>query len=491
MFRSKVTLKLFLRFNTHYTGPDIMKSRHVFILISLLVIIDALAINSSFAFFYFSGFLKQTDIGGAAQFLVIINLSWLTGAIVNSTYTFKNVQKQQLLYRKVFLTFLMQVMLLSVVVNHLTPTVYITWRILLIFGVEIFVLVAIRLATHIFERYYVKMNLFKKNIAIIGQNDLGSRLEKFFLTNPLTVNFTGSYHYQRDQFANSAFDEASSRDSIKYAIVNHLDEVYITEFPEQDSALDEIVELADQHCVRVRFVTSFMNYQREQISLRMSNYKLKNYYDGIPILINRKEPLSRLRNRIVKRCFDIVFSLAVILFILSWLFPVLMILILMESRGNPIFKQLRSGRDNEPFYCFKFRSMRVNLNSDIKQAERNDPRVTKIGAFMRKTSIDELPQFFNVLFGDMSVVGPRPHMLKHTEEYRQVVDKYMVRQFLKPGITGQAQVNGFRGETKEHAQMIGRVKHDISYMENWTLIKDVQIIIKTVTNALGGEENAF
>ncbi|WP_010599376.1 sugar transferase, partial [Pedobacter agri] len=116
---------------------------------------------------------------------------------------------------------------------------------------------------------------------------------------------------------------------------------------------------------------------------------------------------------------------------------------------------------------------------------------TKIGAFMRKTSIDELPQFFNVFFGDMSVVGPRPHMLKHTEEYRQIVDKYMVRQFLKPGITGQAQVNGFRGETKEHAQMLGRVEHDIAYMENWTLVKDMQIIIKTITNALGGEENAF
>jgi len=468
-----------------------MKSRHVFILISLLVIIDALAINCSFAIFYFSGYLKQTDIGGAAQFLVLINLSWLTGALINTTYTFKNVQKRDLLYRKVLLTFLLHVVLLSAVVNQLTPTVHFTKRIFLIFGVEFILLIGIRLVIQIFEKYYVKMNLFKKTIAIIGNNDLGNRLEKFFLTNPLTVNFAGSYHYQHAEFDGDTSKTATFRDSIKYAIENDLDEVYITEFPERDNALDEIVDLADQHCVRVRFVTSFMNYKREQLSLTMSNYRLNNYYDGIPILVNRKEPLTRLRNRIVKRGFDIIFSLAVILFVLSWLFPILMILILIESKGNPIFKQLRSGRDNEPFYCFKFRSMRVNGNSDIKQAERNDPRVTKIGAFMRKTSIDELPQFFNVFFGDMSVVGPRPHMLKHTEEYRQIVDKYMVRQFLKPGITGQAQVNGFRGETKEHAQMLGRVEHDIAYMENWTLVKDMQIIIKTITNALGGEENAF
>ncbi|RZK21676.1 MAG: exopolysaccharide biosynthesis polyprenyl glycosylphosphotransferase [Pedobacter sp.] len=468
-----------------------MKSRHVFILITLLVIVDALAINSSFAIFYFSGFLKQTDIGGAAQFLVLINLTWLTGAIINGTYTFKNVQKQELLYRKVLLTFLVQVILLSIIVNQLTPTVHFTLRIFLIFVVEIFLLSVIRLATQVFERYYVRMNLFRKNIAIVGNNDLGNRLEKFFLTNPLTVNFSGSYNYQHEEVSANTLQADGVRDSIKYAIENHLDEVYITEFPERGNALDEIVELADQHCVRVKFVTSFMNYQREQRSLKMSNYKLNNYYDGIPILVSRKEPLTRLRNRIVKRCFDIIFSMAVIIFVLSWLFPILMILILIESRGNPIFRQLRSGRDNEPFYCFKFRSMEVNGSSDTKQAERNDPRVTRIGAFMRKTSIDELPQFFNVFFGDMSVVGPRPHMLKHTEEYRQIVDKYMVRQFLKPGITGQAQVNGFRGETKEHAQMLGRVKHDISYMENWTLIKDIKIIIKTITNALGGEENAF
>jgi len=468
-----------------------MKSRHVLILITLLVIFDALAINCSFAIIYFSGFLIENSLGGAARFLILLNLSWMVSVIISGAYTFANVQKQELLYKKLATTFLIQVALVYIICSQFLPGVHLTLALVYVFITELLFFSTIRLATYLSERYYFKMDVFKKKIAIIGNHDLGNRLEKFFLMNSLTVDFAGSFKELNEDVLADKHPIDNLRNSIKYAIENQLDEVYTTEFPEQCSALDEILELAEQHCVRIRFVTSFIHYQREQEAFNRANYKLSSYYDGIPILVNRKEPLTRLRNRIIKRAFDIAFSLAVIVFILSWLFPIMMILILLESKGNPIFKQLRSGKDNEPFYCFKFRSMRVNLNSNTQQAVRNDPRVTKIGSFMRKTSIDELPQFFNVLFGDMSVVGPRPHMLKHTEEYRQIIDQYMVRQFLKPGITGQAQVNGFRGETKEKAQMQGRVQYDISYMENWNLWLDIKIIIKTITNALGGEENAF
>jgi len=195
------------------------------------------------------------------------------------------------------------------------------------------------------------------------------------------------------------------------------------------------------------------------------------------------------QNRTLKRLFDILFSLAVIIFILSWLLPILVILIKLESPGPGIFKQERSGRNNKPFWCYKFRSMRVN--NIQSQATKGDLRTTRIGAFMRRTSLDELPQFLNVLFGEMSIVGPRPHMLKHTEEYSLVIDQYMDRHFLKPGITGWAQINGYRGEIKDHEQILGRVEHDIWYIENWTITGDIKIIIKTFIKVVKGDENAY
>jgi lipopolysaccharide/colanic/teichoic acid biosynthesis glycosyltransferase len=163
----------------------------------------------------------------------------------------------------------------------------------------------------------------------------------------------------------------------------------------------------------------------------------------------------------------------------------------MQSKGPVLFKQLRSGRNDEPFWCYKFRSMKVNDASDKKQATKDDDRITPIGKFLRRSSLDEMPQFFNVFMGSMSVVGPRPHMLKHTEEYKAIINQYMVRQFLKPGITGWAQVNGFRGETKATEDMENRVKCDIHYLENWDSMFDVKIIFMTVLNVMHGEDNAF
>ena len=205
----------------------------------------------------------------------------------------------------------------------------------------------------------------------------------------------------------------------------------------------------------------------------------------------RNEPLEDLGNRIRKRLFDVVVSSLVAIFILSWLVPIIGILILLESRGPIFFIQERSGKDNKPFPCLKFRSMRVNKQSNEKQATKNDMRVTKIGKFLRRTSLDEFPQFLNVLKGDMSIVGPRPHMLKHTDEYSKLIGKYMVRQFLKPGITGWAQVNGYRGETLELKQMQKRVEHDLWYIENWSFFLDLKIMVLTVFNTLKGDDNAF
>ncbi|MBK7944199.1 MAG: exopolysaccharide biosynthesis polyprenyl glycosylphosphotransferase [Flavobacteriales bacterium] len=215
------------------------------------------------------------------------------------------------------------------------------------------------------------------------------------------------------------------------------------------------------------------------------------FLGGVPVSKLRKKPLDRQLNRRMKRAFDIVFSSAVILFIFTWLFPLLALAVKLSSRGPVFFKQKRLGRDNKEFTCWKFRSMRMNKEADVKQATKNDPRVTAVGRFLRKSNLDEMPQFWNVLLGHMSVVGPRPHPIRLNEQYRDIIDKYMVRHFVRPGITGWAQVNGFRGETSTPDLMERRVEMDIWYLENWSFWLDLKVVVKTVTNMLGKEKMAY
>lgn len=198
----------------------------------------------------------------------------------------------------------------------------------------------------------------------------------------------------------------------------------------------------------------------------------------------------KVRTR-VKRAFDVALAVFVLSLLLSWLGPLLALLIRLESPGPILFRQLRTGCRGRPFYCLKFRSMRINSEADRLQACRGDARITRIGAFMRRTNLDELPQFINVLLGEMSVVGPRPHMLFHTEFYSHAIDNFMVRHCVCPGITGWAQVNGFRGETKELSAMENRVSADLWYLQNWSLALDARIVGRTITLWLNDQPNAY
>ena len=210
----------------------------------------------------------------------------------------------------------------------------------------------------------------------------------------------------------------------------------------------------------------------------------------MPLLTVRRNPLKKRFNRGLKRGFDIVFS-SVFLCFYPLIYLPIAITIKLTSPGPVYFKQKRTGYRGEDFWCYKFRTMHVNRDADNVQATRNDSRKTRFGDFLRRTSLDELPQFINVFKGDMSVVGPRPHMLRHTEEYTQLVDQYMVRHLVKPGITGWAQVNGYRGLTDEVWKMAKRVEYDVWYIENWSFALDMKIIVRTVLNAIHGEDNAF
>ncbi len=213
-------------------------------------------------------------------------------------------------------------------------------------------------------------------------------------------------------------------------------------------------------------------------------------HNGYPIISVKDENIARIRNRFLKRIFDIVFSLLVIIFILSWLFPLLSLLIKLESRGPALFSQKRVGHKNNQFLCHKFRSMIVHEDKEVKQATKGDSRITKIGAFMRRTNLDEMPQFFNVLKGNMTVVGPRPHAVSHDIQFQDELKEYILRHYTKPGITGWAQVNGFRGPTDTKEAIEGRTKYDIWYLRNWSFFLDIKIIFLTLFGKKT-KENAF
>lgn len=249
-----------------------------------------------------------------------------------------------------------------------------------------------------------------------------------------------------------------------------------------NKALSDVIKIADDNVAEFYYVP--------QIPRTLSRGLELHSIGAIPVLSIRHNPLKSTVNRILKRTFDIVVSSIFLIFYPLVFIPVA-IGIKLSSPGPIYFRQERTGYRGRTFECLKFRTMRINAASDTAQATENDPRKTKFGDFLRRTSIDELPQFINVWLGDMSIVGPRPHMLKHTEEYARLIEEYMVRHTVKPGITGWAQVNGYRGITDELWKMEKRVECDVWYIENWTLLLDIKIVARTIINALKPDKNAF
>lgn len=263
---------------------------------------------------------------------------------------------------------------------------------------------------------------------------------------------------------------------------SRIDEMYCSLPQGQLENIVTAMQYCDKHVARFYYVPrQFGNFR---LNLKPELFGEQYIYT------NHHEPLEKVENRIIKRIFDIVFSGITCLVILPFM-PIIALIIKMQSPGPLLFVQDRTGYRGKTFRCYKFRSMHVNSDADHLQASKDDPRKFPFGNFMRKTNIDEFPQFFNVLKGDMSIVGPRPHMLLHTEEYSAIIDKYMLRHFSKPGITGYAQVTGFRGETKEVWQMEERVKRDIWYNENWSFWLDIKIIFKTALSIIIPDKHAY
>lgn len=261
-------------------------------------------------------------------------------------------------------------------------------------------------------------------------------------------------------------------------------DLYMVPDTDYTTETEEIYRYCENHMIRFYALPVFMEFLTKRMEL--------SHLGSTMLLSVRNEPLQDPVNRGVKRLFDILTSGVFLFTVFPIVYLIAGIIIKIQSPGPILFKQKRNGLDGKEFYCLKFRSMHVNKDSDRLQATKDDPRKFKFGNLMRKTNIDELPQFINVFKGDMSLVGPRPHMLLHTQEYSRLIRRYMVRHLVKPGITGWAQVQGFRGETKTLDQMENRVKADIWYVENWSFGLDLRIMWRTLVNMLKhNEENAY
>jgi putative colanic acid biosynthesis UDP-glucose lipid carrier transferase len=408
-----------------------------------------------------------------------LTTSWGTGIYQDSfIYSFEKFSKRTM---KAFLYFLGVEMLYLFLSKGGDISRLFLISVLISFIICLLINRFVHLALHHF--FQTKNHMLRK-VMIIGYNDRAKKLAEYLEQEPIKTEIVGYCEEEENITELSNYPIMGGiKDVIETSKEHKVTEIYSTIAPEQKEGMYKLMNQADQACIRFRIIPDFNHFISKPVHI--------DYFNDMPVLSLRKEPLDDIGNRIKKRFYDIVVSSLVIIFILSWLVPILSLLIWLDSRGPIFFIQQRSGKGGKPFGCIKFRSMKVNKDANEKQATKNDDRITRLGRLLRKTNLDELPQFFNVFMSDMSIVGPRPHMTKHTDDYSRMLNHYMIRHFLKPGITGWAQINGYRGEVKYVEDINNRVEYDLWYLENWSLWLDTRIMLMTGYNMMRGEKNAY
>ena len=451
-----------------------------------LVILDLLVLNS---IFFITQFILTKQIHADTSnsyfnYWMVSNILWLVPSFILRTYASKTILSFEHFTKRTTQVFMLWIILILFYLffsfEFKISRIFIFTTIISFgFGLMVnrFLYLGIR-------NYYKKSDNILKKVLILGYNETAKKLAKYFEEDSINTKVLGFIE-----------DDDNVRELTHYPIISNISntlrvakeleiqEIFSTITPEQNKEIYNLMFQSEKECIRFKIVPNLSVFITREVHIE--------YFGDLPILSLRSEPLDDVGNRIKKRVLDIMVSFFVIVCILSWLIPILGILILLESRGPVFFGQLRTGKNKKIFKCLKFRSMKSNNDADLKQATKNDSRVTGIGKFLRKTSLDEFPQFINVFKGEMSLVGPRPHMLKHTTDYSKVVDDYMIRQFLKPGITGWAQINGYRGEITNPDQIKMRVNKDLWYLENWSLWLDIQILFLTIYHVIKENKNTF
>ena len=435
------------------------------------IMFDLLVVTSFVYLFLDKSLLKVTP-------MLVFSFSWIISAFITKFYEVYRFNKLIKIISYIFyqlLLFSILVFAFFGVVQNPSPGLSQT----LVFLLYTFITISLFKFTLFYALQSYRLGFggnFRKTI-IIGNDESVAELKEFF------INQKELGYENRMTFKFNKPSDLNLQECFDFIISRNIDEVYCSANELDESQISSLITFCENNFKILKFISKRGG---------LLSKKLKTDTYGLSTVQSLREmPLSNDLNTILKRTFDVVFSLFVIVFLLSWITPIIALIIKIESRGPVFFKQTRNGIKFREFICYKFRSMIENNDADIQQATKNDKRVTKIGKILRKTSLDELPQFFNVLIGNMSVVGPRPHMIKENERYSKSVDKFMVRHFVKPGITGLAQVKGFRGEVETDEDIINRVKYDIYYLENWSLILDLNIVFLTTINFLTGQKKAY
>ena len=451
-----------------------MKKRYSHFIKPLQIIIDILLINSII-------YLVSDEEFFNAHFLSFITLFWLISSYLTgfySVYRFtKNLRISTLLARQFFIFILGYFAYFGafregIVVNNQ------------------FLILASILATITFFKFTVQYSLKKyratgnnyRTTVVLGDDTSTKQVIQVFKSKAnLGYKFLGFFSENKH---NDPLFLGNFLQVFQYAEENHIDEIYCSLTQLTNEQVKKINKFANEKGILLKLIPNASE-------LYSKNQSVQYYDDALMVLSVKRLPFEFVENFYIKRIFDIIFSFFVCLFVLSLLWPILFVLVKLESKGPLLFRQKREGINGSEFTCYKFRSMKLNEQSEKSHVTKNDARVTKMGAFMRKTSVDELPQFLNVLKGEMSVVGPRPHLESLSIEYQRDVENYLKRHIVKPGITGLAQVSGCRGEIKKKADIMNRIRFDIFYIENWSFFLDIKIILKTILNVFQGEEKAY
>lgn len=351
-----------------------------------------------------------------------------------------------------------------------------------------FFLPVARLFIRISFKKFSSSKTISRKVLIVGAGTTGINFYEQYVKNEYYgYKLTGFLDDEKQPSLNGHYlGKTSDLDRIidKY----DFDDIVVTLPATKEAQIGNVISTGEKQGKRIRIIPNYQCFADNKLQV--------DSIGSLSIITLRSLPLDILDNKVYKRIFDIVFSFFIITFLLSWLIPVVGMIIKLTSKGPVFFKQVRWGLNNKTIVCYKFRTMVANCKNvddrgNYLQASKNDIRITKVGNFLRKTNLDELPQFLNVLLGSMSVVGPRPHPVPLNLESKNHVENYMMRHWIKPGITGWAQVHGYRGETKVPFLMKKRVEHDIWYIENWSFWIDLQIILQTVVNMVKGDQNAY
>ncbi|MBR1548980.1 MAG: undecaprenyl-phosphate glucose phosphotransferase [Prevotella sp.] len=440
-----------------------------------------------YGFFKTYGTMDTWSWENKRLFLMICNTALLMGEIKFHTRIHERIVSAGDVVRRVVSLALVLAIVSYVFMRHMMFWTGAGWLMTYIATVYTVVLLLARLLERTLVKYYRSMGRNTRNVTFIGSDPELWKLYDELVSDPTTGFRIMGYYADERNAEKASVPHLGTVAQLMNVIeqggdVALGDEVYVCLSRRDRKTIRHISHYCDSRVVRFYFVPVSV----ESLSLSMK----PEFINDIEVYTTYESPLKNPVNRTLKRIFDILVS-TVALICTGVLFPFIYIIIKVQSPGPVFFKQLRTGLDGRDFLCYKFRSMHVNKDADKLQATKDDPRKYPFGNFMRKANIDELPQFWNVLKGDMSIVGPRPHMLAHTEMYSHLISQYMVRHFVKPGVTGWAQVTGFRGETKELWQMEERVKRDIWYMEHWTIWLDIRIVWMTFKAIFVHDENAY